>query len=218
MSTKGDTLAGKRNMAVGMRNWNGNLLVSVDTETTGLDPELHEILEITALPIDATLELHTLYPPFNMFIRPEKLSPEDARPPGLSDAKLADYTMNGLQSHRAADMFIAWFEELNLGAGKKLMPLAHNWPFDAIMIRSWLGEKNFEHIFHGHYRDTMALAKMINDACEFNMTPVCPHAFVSLSKMCDIYGVKLMNAHTANADAMATIDLYRQMCSRLRGF
>jgi DNA polymerase III epsilon subunit-like protein len=217
VSTKGDTIAGQRNMAVGMRHWNGHLLCAIDTETTGFDPELNEIVEISIIPLDATLSVHTEYKMLNMYIRPEKLSPDDARPPGLTDKKLAEYMIHGLNSFKAMEVLTEWFENLRLGSGKRVMPLGHNWPFDMNMIRSWLGPKNYDYMFHGHFRDTMALARTFADANEFHMYPTAPYSSVSLGALCKHYGIVLNNAHTSSEDALATAHLYKTMINQMRG-
>lgn len=205
------TIVGKKNMRVGMTNWNGNLLCAIDTETTGFNPELHEVLEIAVIPLDFNFEIHTLFPPFTMMIRPSRFNPNDVRPPGLTDSKIAKYKLYGLEEQHAADVFTEWFEKLNLGPGKKIMPLAHNWPFDRSMIQSWLGPKNYEHVFHFHFRDTMALANTMNDIAELKNYEVIPHPKKDLGSLCYKYGVNLENAHTAIDDARATGQLYAQM-------
>ena len=46
----------------------------------------------------------------------------------------------GLDPYKAADLFDEWFQKLGLPFGKKILPLAHNWPFEQAFLSRWLGQ------------------------------------------------------------------------------
>lgn len=211
------TMPDKLNKISGLVNWNGNLMVAIDTETTGLKVGFHEIVEIAALPCTIDFNIHPTHSICNMLLRPENVVDGMELPPTMTKEKLANYQNYGLRQDKAADQFEAWFHSLKLGVDRRLIPLAHNWGFDSQMLRDWLGVARFEHIFHGHYRCTQALYAMLNDAAEYNFDPNIPMQKLQLSFICSQLGINLVNAHTALDDAKACMDVYRHLMRQLKG-
>ncbi|ACY13394.1 3'-5' exonuclease [Haliangium ochraceum] len=143
-------------------------LVFIDCETTGLDPERHEILEIAAIRVhpqtlDEERELV-------LRVRPERL--EDADPEALE--------VNGYRRR-------AWADAVSLGdAMAELAPMlegavlaGHNVAFDRRFLEAaWdcVGHRpeNLDH----HALDTAALAfplLMAGEIDSLSLTPVCAH-------------------------------------------
>ena len=56
-----------------MRHWNGDHLVVLDLETTGLRPGWHEIWQIALLPLDSNLDMRKDVLPFDILIEPEHM-------------------------------------------------------------------------------------------------------------------------------------------------
>ena len=56
------------------------------------------------------------------------------------------------------DLFVEWFERLDLPFKKGLVPLAHNWAFESSWLKEWLGITLFDEIWFSHARDGMLLA------------------------------------------------------------
>ena len=56
------------------------------------------------------------------------------------------------------DLFVEWFERLDLPFKKGLVPLAHNWAFESSWLKEWLGITLFDEIWYSHARDGMLLA------------------------------------------------------------
>jgi DNA polymerase III epsilon subunit-like protein len=100
------------------------------------------------------------------------------------------------------------------GNRKKILPLAHNWPFEAAFMRKWLGTRTFEDFCFG-YRDTMALANALNDIADFANDP-WPFPKVSLTYLCSQLKVENTNPHDALGDAVATAECYRRLVTRYR--
>lgn len=197
----------------GMKHLNGDILCAVDTETTGTDPEVSGIVEVAVLPLNAMLDLHKDFGMFNMKMAPEVGETIDLNAMRLTQIELSDVIIKGSPRERIADMFIDWFESLRLPPGKKIIPLAHNWPFDRSMLIKWLGIKTFEYIFRWHYRDTMMIGNFMNDFADSRREPY-PYGELSLRGMCNKFSIEIISAHSAASDAYACAQLYNALLKK----
>ena len=196
-----------------MRHLNGNLLVAVDTETTGFVPGHHDIWQIAVLPLDSKIKPYKGIMPFYVDMqvkRPENIEKEAVK---LSKGEFAKRQQRALDPWTAADMFDEWFENLGLPMYKKLVPLAQNWPFDREFITDWLGRETFFQLFHPHYRDTMTAALFYNDCCDFKNERITVPK-VNLSYLCTVFEVKNLKAHDALQDCITTAEIYRRLILR----
>jgi DNA polymerase III epsilon subunit-like protein len=198
----------------GAVHWNHNLICAVDVETTGTDPQKHEIIQIALVPLAPDLTPRKDVLPFYTEIapmHPEWADPEAMRVCKLDVDKLLETAMD---QWRVADLFEEWFERLNLPWRKQILPLAHNFPFEAGFLRAWLGSLSYEHFFFG-YRDTMTIANMLNDIADMNNEPR-PFPKVSLTYLCSQLMVENRNPHDALGDAVATAECYKKLVTRYR--
>lgn len=210
-----------------MKHWNNNLLCAIDVETTGLDPTCNEIIEIAVVPLDFNLRMCTdaRFRFFHATLRPDNV--DQINLDAIKVAKISDNSLDfedvacdlkrirftletGLDKYRAADLFVEWFENLKLLSKKRIMPLAHNWPFDRSFMIEWLGQPSFDYVFDPRYLDTMAIAKYFNDLAEAYGQPV-PFPKLKLGVLCERYHVDRGTAHNALDDAVATAACYRGM-------
>jgi DNA polymerase III epsilon subunit-like protein len=189
-------------------NLNGELMVAVDTETTGLIPGYHEIIQIAVVPLNSEFEPHEGLRHFYMNIAPDHPDRQSGAVDvhGIDTAELATC----VSQEEAADMFDQWYTELELPFRKRLVPLAHNWAFERSFLLHWLGLQTFSDLWSGHPRDTMIFATILNDLAAWHGKD-CPFPKVSLLSMCDRMGIELLGAHNALADCLATAKLYREM-------
>jgi len=111
---------------------------------------------------------------------------------------------------RAADLLEEWFLSLALPADKRLVPLAHNWPFERSMLQAWLGPDSFNTLWDGRARDTQCSVALINDIHSWQGNEV-PFSSISLISCCNRLGIELDNAHNALADCIATAKVYREL-------
>jgi DNA polymerase III epsilon subunit-like protein len=194
----------------GMLTLNGNLLASVDVETTGLVDGYHEIIQIAVQPLDSHFEPYPGILPFYMNLQPEYPTRIDPAVKRVHHLDMADLHLTAFDKYRVADMLDEWFQRLNLPFQRKLVPLAHNWIFDSAFIKAWLGLETFNQLFHFHPRDTMLLALSINDRAVLRGADI-PFNRFGLKDLCRRLNIGLDNAHDALADALAVAKLYREL-------
>lgn len=199
---------------------NGNLLCVIDLETTGLDPDVAEIVQICILPLDSQYKPNKDIRPFYTNITPENKQNinKDRYDSNFSEKvripkdKLTSMINTGLDRGVAADNLYEWFQKLGLPEKKRIAPLAQNWVFDRSFLIKWLGWTMFEEIFDPRYRDTLAAASFINDYCDFHGQQ-CPYQKQNLKFLCSVLKVENASAHDALSDCQATAECYRRMIS-----
>lgn len=189
---------------------NGNLIAAVDVETTGLNSQKHDIWEIGILPLDSNIKPSKTAKPLHLEIKPR--FPENIDPDGLrkNRKRITHAVMYGIDYFDAAEIVENWFEKLQLPIGRKIMPLASNWPFDRDFVREFLGFLTFDHIFHGHYRDTQPSALFMNDMAAFRAETV-PYPRVGLARISKRLNIPMENHHHALADCASSAEAYRRM-------
>jgi|GEM_PF-1164850 len=207
-----------------MIHLNGNLIASVDVETTGFVPGYHDVIQISVLILDSDLKPQRGCVPFYIDMKPKR--PENVEPEALKVSRInfARLMKRAHDPWDAADMFDDWFENLKkdtpkrralLPQGKKLIPLAQNWVFDRGFIIDWLGDQSFNSFFHPWYRDTLPVAQYLNDRYAKDNSTVFEHKVPfpksNLAYLCSQLKVKNQQHHDALADTVATAEVYRKM-------
>lgn len=191
----------------------GSQIVSLDVETTGLDPMLHEIFQIACVALDYRYRPRPDVKKFVMAMKPE--SPENIDYEGILKAgysrkKLNLYTMYGLSQQEGVEHFKSWIADLELPPNRKICPLAINWPFDKPFIQHWLGESLFHNLFHPHVRDLIPVVQFINDLFYMRGLDV-PYRQANLSYLCKKLEVENQEHHDALNDAVVTAEVYRRL-------
>lgn len=189
---------------------NGNLLCAVDVETTGLNPSRNAIIEICVLPLLPDYTINKKLMPFDTLMKPsdgKEIDPDAMR---VNKIDLPQLLLYGLDSDKVADLFLEWFEKLNLGPNKRIIPLAQNYPFDRSFIIEWLGVKTYELIFDRSFRDTMCCANFLNDVADMKNQP-CPYPKQSLSVLAGKYKITNPSPHRAIGDCVTTAAVYKEM-------
>lgn len=193
-----------------MIHLNGNLLCAIDTETTGLTAGYHDLIEIAIIPLNSELEPVPDIIPFNLMLKPKR--PENADPEAVNKQgrTLADIILRGMEPWRAVDLFDEWFQRLGLAPGKKISPLAHNWPFDRSFIQDWLDKATFEQFIDGRFRDSMAAGLFLNDLADLHQEPY-PFHKLTLGSLAAKFSLPFEKAHTALEDALMCAQIYKRM-------
>lgn len=192
------------------QNLNGNVLCSIDTETTGLKAGYHDIIQIAVLPLTMDCVPDKTVIPFICDIKPKNPDRADPDAMRVNKRNLVDLITKGIDAYTAADFFDEWVQKLNLPFGKKIAPLACNWPFDRSFILEWLGSKTYENLIDRQYRDVQTAAIFCNDRAGW-MGMDFPYPKVGLSYLCTKLNIEQTKAHDAVDDARVTAEVYRRM-------
>ena len=193
-----------------MPGWGGNLMAAIDCETSGLDPNYHEVIQIAIVPLDTEFEPLAEVKPFYTVVRPEY--PERWCPKAAAAHKLDldQLLMTAPERGRVEDDLYDWFQRLGFTGSQRLLPLAANWPFDKSFLNAWLGQKLVDELFHAHYRDPMELAVLMNDRACF-MGEALPFNRANMKYLCEATGIENPNPHNALCDSITEGKVYREM-------
>jgi DNA polymerase III epsilon subunit-like protein len=187
---------------------NSHQLCVIDVETTGLNPDKHEIIEICFLPLDESLSFIKKPVPFNIKIKPEKEIDFEAF--NINTIDYDDLMNTGIDKWKAVDLFIDWFDLLRLPPNKRLLPIAHNWFFDASFIKQWLGSPTFDSYIDSRARDTLMMCQFINDSHSMRHDNV-PFPKQTLAYVASQLDIEHTRAHNALDDCVVTAKIYKQL-------
>lgn len=177
-----------------------SILAFLDTETTGLNPEKHEVIEVGVVLVRQTSRPGRgpsveVIEEIDLKIKPERI--EDAEEEALR--------ING---YNDADwMFAPELKPAMQMLAKKLegaVMVSHNISFDAPFMEKTFERAGVENTMKRYKLDTLsiAFARFYNRDGDIKY---------SLGYLCDLFGVKNENAHTALADARALYQVYKKM-------
>ncbi len=190
---------------------NGMVLCAIDTETSGLTAGYHDLLEVAFVPLNAKLEPMKDVLPFTCLLQPKNRYNDSCTEAAMKvNGIKAEELLHAVGPWRAADLFEKWVEGLCLAPGKKIAPLAHNWPFDREFIRDWLEKTTFDSLIWHRCRDTMPVIQYMNDRAEFEgRRPPFPQT--GLQEVRAAMGIEQQVSHRALQDAMTTAKVYRRL-------
>jgi DNA polymerase III epsilon subunit-like protein len=189
---------------------NGNVIAAVDFETTGTRAGYHEPIQIAIVPLNSDLRPIPGIVPFYHEIRPyfpERADPLATRVHGLDLDRLA---VEAPEPGDVEVLLIEWWNRLELPFERRLIPLAHNWPFELSFFRAWLGTALTEALFTALPRDSMTYALGLNDKCFFRGQKAL-FPYVGLGDLCNHFGVVNTKPHDSLADSIAEAEVYRHL-------
>jgi DNA polymerase III epsilon subunit-like protein len=194
----------------GLVNLNGNLLCSIDVETTGRRAGYHEIIQIAIVPLNSDLRPLDTVAPFYRTMRPEYPSRQEKGAGYVHGLDLNELILHFPSSETIKKDFRNWMSKLDLPFSKQLTPMAHNWSFEHGFLTAWLGVDYMTEVFHPHARDGMRFALAINDQAAF-AGHAAPFNRVGLGSLCHELGVTNEKPHDALHDALAEAEVYRAL-------
>ncbi len=172
-------------------------LVVLDLETTGLDPAVHEILEIGAVRVPA--DLSSVRAEFSAKVRPEHI--ENADPDGL---KVNGYSAEAWKDARPCPEVVREFVQFAQGGMLAGFNVAFDWAFLARALD--LKNRPDPWPFDYHIFDVFSVAYHRAIASNVPMTKW------TLSAFCEQYGIPVPpKPHRALNDAKRTLELLRAL-------
>ncbi len=159
--------------------------VVMDIETTGLDPQADEIIELAAIKVMNGDERET----FSCIVKPAKDVPQSIlQLTGLSKSDLED----GEDAHSAIDRFLSFVGYCPL--------VAHNVSFDLAFLQAMAQQLGFDEI-ENETIDTLDLAKKKHPRLKS----------YRLGGLAEHFGIDIKELHRALPDARATRQLFLQL-------
>jgi DNA polymerase III alpha subunit (gram-positive type) len=166
--------------AYSQQHWNNKMMCVMDTETTGLDPNFHELVQVCIIALDSNFNPLKGVIPFYVNLKPNFPERVDPKAIEINKMDMAKIMSTGFDRDKAIDMLEAWIGKLGIrgnkyGGANKIMPLGQNYQFDMGFIKAWLGVEQYNEWFDYHYRDTMTTALFLK------MRPLVPSEAVILT-------------------------------------
>ena len=170
-------------------------LAFIDIETTGLDRDKHEIIElgvVIARLKDGVLEVTDQ---LDLKIHPKRIEDADAVALRINGYNEADWLF-GVSIEDALKTFV----EKTAGA----VFVAHNNTFDYGFIESNLKRYGIESKMHFHKLDTISIAfGVLHNNDDIGK--------LSLRALCEKYEIENKKSHSAFADAYATYEVFKKL-------
>jgi|SRR3990172_4717316 len=187
-------------------------LAFIDIETTGLDMEKHEIIQLGVILVEQSWPArqslgvgggkdgkpaYEILDELELKIKPERLH-------------LADKVALKINGYNEADWALAYnlkeamaiFSEKT----KDAIMVAHNVAFDFCFLTKAFSVTGVENKMHFHKLDTISIA-----FAKLHLKEGVDR--FSLQFLCDHFGIENKNAHTALSDCRATFELYKKLMS-----
>jgi len=167
-------------------------LAFIDIETTGLNSEIHEIIEIGGVVVAPDF---SIVEEFEIKVKPENLAV--AEPEALRVNRFDPGS---------------WVFALSLPEAMKIFSektkdcimVAHNVAFDFSFLQKAFAKTKVPNLMHYHKLDTISIAYAKlgknGDVQKY-----------SLSFLCNMFGIDYKYAHTALADARATFEVFKKL-------
>lgn len=178
----------------------GTDLVFVDIETTGLNPRIHEIIEIGVVRVSQLWQegekpVFSETSRWSVKIRPENIAVADP-----ASLKINGYNHDGWKEAISLAEALNIFSQKTEGA----IMVAHNVAFDAGFLDEYMGRLSIANKMHYHRLDTVSMAY-----AKLHSTPDVNR--YSLGELCKYFHINNENAHSALGDAVADFELFKKL-------
>ena len=184
----------------------------IDTETGGLDPQVHSLLTIGLCAVNEDGKIidylqvgikHDTY-----VVSSQALSVNNINLCSLNTTKADAFKMinNFINCYFKSSKIQIAGHNVNFDIGF----LKHFWNENIKEIPEYLDPKEYNKVFDYHYTDTMQIAQFLKDCGVLKIKNV------KLATLCEELGIVNQNAHTALSDAMATVEVYNKMMKLIK--
>ncbi len=186
-----------------------NKILWIDTETTGLDPKRHGIIQIAGI-VDIDGEVKEA---FDIKIAPSadvEIDPAALEVHGISEDILLTYpearvSFNGLQ--KVMSVYVDRYDKRD-----KFFMAGYNVHFDEQFIRSFFQRNNNNYYGSWFHWPVIDVATLVGIASAKGALPALGN--FKLSTICEHCGISI-KAHDALSDIMATRNLYYELMKGL---
>jgi len=186
-------------------------MIAVDTETLGLEPSLHDVVELSLYRLSDDVQKTWLIKP----MRIENAQPDALRVNGLKLEDLKGETQYGRDTYKNAKDVIIEIEnfvaETNVPTENRCL-VAHNVAFDKAMIEQlWKNCDAFDSFPFGRRTMDTMIIELTMDYATGNFAEG-----YSLKNLAKKYGVKNDKAHSAASDTKCMVEIFRKQIECLK--
>jgi DNA polymerase III epsilon subunit-like protein len=190
-----------------------DLLVSIDLETTGLDPYLHDMWEIAVVPFELNeykTSAKVLPCTFKARMRPQNpmsMQPKALEVGGVTKEELMAIPTNLFQ---ILNSFYEW--KLEMYPEYRFIPVGHNYvSFDKQFLIAKMNSFNYDQNFNHHSLDTKVIVKWLQ-SMGYSLGEK-----LSLQGLKKFFNLPSRTAHTSEGDALTCIDLLCALNKLVKG-
>jgi DNA polymerase-3 subunit epsilon len=177
----------------------------VDTETTGLDPNVNGMIEIAALVEVNGVVIDTIKLEMNpySYSKPVVVSPEALEVNGRTMEELPNLPDAKAQFKLFIEFLDRHIDRFN--RDDKFKVCGYNSAFDIGFITAWFADNS--HMYYGSYffRKDLDVFALVRHLTHFGLLNTPDE---KLGTLCDFFGIQHDEAHTALSDIKATRELY----------
>jgi len=184
-------------------------LLYFDTETTGVDPIINDIIQISGI-----VEINDVVKEeFNFKVKPhsfENISQQALDVNGITIEELKTYPEPKIVLNKLIAIFDKYIFKFN--KTDKFFLCGHNIRFDVDFLFQFCKKCNFNYLgsyLDYHKADTMGLLMSLMIARKI------PVSGIKLVNACEENNIELLSAHDALADIRATRLLWKKLCERI---
>jgi oligoribonuclease (3'-5' exoribonuclease) len=180
--------------------------VVIDLEMTGMDPDIHEIIDVCMIVLNRELDEVSRYKTKVTAHYPAQIQEDTQKIIGYDETIWKnDHAMS--KAAFESDI-IGYFKELNI-AEHGLIPIGHGVSNDLSFLLSY----DIHILMHSFINCIIPIdLMMVEMLCEMKCDEVCSNP-ASLQDLCNMYGVtlnRLDGIHTATGDAEASLEVFRR--------
>jgi len=182
--------------------------ITIDTETTHLEPSVGEIISLCMIIHDEAFEEIDRYITLIKPSKPFSIDPQAMLVNGIDPKEL----MKAPTAMQVRNSVFPWLEEyqreVTEGKGKgtleRYIPMGHNYPFDRGFLIPFFHPDKYKSFFHYDYRDSKVVAQFMMDS---GSLPLGSTSLIHLTEKFDI----IHKPHDSFGDTWATLQVYRRL-------
>jgi len=193
-----------------MKHLNGNLLCAVTIAATGKDPIGNDLCAVCIAPLDNDFTFSASRPMFLMHVRHDHELRFDRSLTLEMRRDIVESMKYGSPPETVARCLEQWFDGLNLGYNKKIMPLAYNWPLVSQYLIDLLMWESFSQIFDWRFRDLLSYSICLNDRCDYQGVQYVTQKH-GLQYLCNTYDAHYSKASDICKQAEAIVHTYKRL-------